>query len=610
MQNEESLSRRSFLGSVGAGALLGAIGVRTSTATAFTPAPILKNPNILIVMVDQMRLPVWLSPGQMRELGSSMMPNILGRIQAHSYNFGQHFCAATNCTSSRSALLTGLYAPQTAMYITGDTFGGNCTPTTPALNPAYPTWGEAVARLSPAYRGNVWWFGKWHLSDNLNAAPLQPYGFNTRTYPGGPPPYNYSPNGFPNEGSNGGNFGGVTLASDREIAADFIGWLQGEAPTSGQPATPWCATVSLINPHDIAQAPAWLRKGAIPPTGVPVPCYYFPPPAGNAPSLYSSLPSPWNHEDLQTVTDKPSLQYSFLKSLDEGSGTVADWVLFLNDYFLLQHLVDVQVGLVLDALASSPYASNTVVVFLADHGEYAGSHGLHDKGSAVYDESLRVPLCVQFPGQTASIQMNQMCSGVDFFGLICDLAASQKGQWRQVYPDLAKRQSLWSFLRANSKETRVAPAPVGLPYILHTFDESSPLPATQGKCHIVGLRTKLDLSAGQFGGKLAFYWEWGQCSTLPDATPPDPEFYDYNPQTTNNTSELGNDYYSKDEAVQTKIAHYTQVLGGWGPPSTGLIGSELAAPLIGTGTDGKPLSQALASAQLDYLDYISAGTCG
>ena len=65
MQNDESLSRRNFLGSLGAGALLGSTGVRASTA-AFTPAPVLKNPNILIVMVDQMRLPVWLSPGQMR----------------------------------------------------------------------------------------------------------------------------------------------------------------------------------------------------------------------------------------------------------------------------------------------------------------------------------------------------------------------------------------------------------------------------------------------------------------------------------------------------------------------------------------------------------------
>ncbi|MGD0436011.1 MAG: hypothetical protein ABSB86_06075, partial [Bryobacteraceae bacterium] len=93
--------------------------------------------------------------------------------------------------------------------------------------------------------------------------------------------------------------------------------------------------------------------------------------------------------------------------------------------------------------------------------------------------------------------------------------------------------------------------------------------------------------------------------------PPDPEFYDYDPQTTDNTSELGNDYYSKIGAVQSKIAQYAEVLGGWGPPASGLIGGELAAPLVGAGTDGKQLSQALADAQATYLNYIyGAGVCG
>jgi hypothetical protein len=42
-----------------------------------------------------------------------------------------------------------------------------------------------------------------------------------------------------------------------------------------------------------------------------------------------------------------------------------------------------------------------------------------------------------------------------------------------------------------------------------------------------------------------------------------------------------------------------------------LIGAELAAPLIGTGTDGNPLSQALASAQSAYSNFIyGAGNCG
>jgi hypothetical protein len=98
----------------------------------------------------------------------------------------------------------------------------------------------------------------------------------------------------------------------------------------------------------------------------------------------------------------------------------------------------------------------------------------------------------------------------------------------------------------NSTETRVAPSPIGLPYIFHTFDGD----VSNGKMHIVGMRTKHDASAGQTGAKLAFYSEWAPCTTYPDSTPPDPEFYDYNPQTTNNLLELGNDYFSSNATTR------------------------------------------------------------
>jgi arylsulfatase A-like enzyme len=521
----------------------------------------------------------------------------MGRIQANAYSFGQYYTVACNCTPSRAALLTGLYAPQTAMYMTAD---GSLTHA-PTLNPAFPTWGEALPALNPAYQGNVWWFGKWHLSNARSGAPLLSYGFNTRTYPGGPPPYSPSPNGGANEGTNGGLFNGTYWARDADIAGDFTGWLQG------QPRSPWCATVSLINPHDISFAPAWLQSSPFPPAGVPLAPMYFPPPAGSPPSLYQSRPSPWNFENPAQTPNKPGLQRSFLLATNHQTGAVSNWALFLNQYFWLQGFADQQIGLILDALHTSPFVNNTIVIFLSDHGEYGGSHGLHTKGWAAYDEALRVPLCVQFPGQTGSIAMNQMCCSVDFFGLICDLATGGSGQWKAQYPSLANRQSLWSFLNYNSGETRVAPAPIGIPYILHTFDEPA---ASQANplSHIVCLRTKLDLGSGAIGAKLAFYSEWGNCTTYPDAAPPEAEFYDYDPQTTNNTSELGNDYYNP--AVQSKIAQYTQALGSWGPAPSGLIGTELNAPLVGTGTDGNPLSQAQAAARQNYFNAVfGSGVC-
>ncbi|MGO4884655.1 MAG: sulfatase-like hydrolase/transferase [Bryobacteraceae bacterium] len=613
---KDELNRRAFLGRLGACAVGGAAlsqAFNPRTEGAWTAPPQLENPNILIVIVDQMRWPQWVNSQQMTVLDEQILPNISGRLKNNAYVFPQYYTAATVCTAARGTLLTGLYAPQTGVYLDG--IDGLITASTPALVTGFPTWAWGIQKLNPAYSNNCWWFGKWHLSDCVTTTPLTGYGFNTRTYPGGAAS-NPSPNGTPNEGTDGGQFGKQFYASDADIANDFIGWIQGQAPTLGLPASPWCATVSLINPHDITDAPSWFQNSPFPPTNVPkLPVYFpppvFPPPSG-APALYTDKPSPWNYENLKKVTNKPSVQYSFQHGTNTEDGDVTDWVTFLNMYYWLQNYVDYQIGLVLNALENSPYYENTIVIFLADHGEYGGSHGLHDKGSALYDEVIRVPLYVHFPGQTGTTTMSQMCSSVDFFGLACDLATTGGGLWQQgpnAYPDLANRQSLWNFLYNNSSETRIAPT-LGIPYIFHTCDENSVTP-TALLYHVAGLRTKAEVkNKTQPGAKLGIYSAWGECSVIPDSTPPDYEFYDYNPATGGNTKELGNDYYSTNQTTQTTITNYLAALGSWGPPQTGLIASELNAPLVGTGTDGKPLTHAQNSARQNYYNYMfGKGKC-
>lgn len=647
MLRRNDLSRRVFLERLGAGVTGGAAlsQVLNRRASAQNPGqaavnpnsipwaapPKLVSPNILIILVDQMRWPCWLSSSQLKTLNQTYLPNISGKIRNNAYVFQQYFAAATACVPSRATLLTGLYSPGTAMFDTNQK--------TPPLNPAFPTWGHALPLLNSGYQNNVWWFGKWHLSDSSSTGPmpLARYGFNTGTIPGGLATntatgkqyYITSPNGGANEGLNGGSFQGQIYANDAMIAADFINWLHGQTSTYPAPPSPsWCTTVSLINPHDIAQAPGWFQN-TLPPAGLPTMSLYFPsdfptPPSpgpnpGSPQPLLTAKPSPWNWENLGNpsgtgyVGNKPSYQYSFLGQFNATFGKVTDWVLFLNQYYWLQNYVDQQVGNVLAALNSSPYASNTIVIFASDHGDYGGSHGLHDKSGAVYDESLHVPFYIQFPGQSGYTAMNQMCSSVDFFGLICDLASGGTGTWRTTYPDLASRQSIWKFLYANSPETRtvaVGPGspPVAIPYILHTVDESStteycptPAPPPDNR-HIVCLRTKYNAASPSPGAKLAVYSHWPPNATCWDTTTPQEfEFYDY----TKNQSELGNDY-----GGSTVAPGYLSALGTWGPPptgmnGTGLIGSELNPPLVGTGTDGKPLSQAQATAQQAYLKFVN-----
>lgn len=80
----------------------------------------------------------------------------------------------------------------------------------------------------------------------------------------------------------------------------------------------------------------------------------------------------------------------------------------LAEYYRYISYLDSQIGRVLDALAASPYAKNTIVVFSADSGVARGSHGLIGKQN-VYEDSMRVPLVISGPGIPAGQRTDAMC---------------------------------------------------------------------------------------------------------------------------------------------------------------------------------------------------------
>jgi arylsulfatase A-like enzyme len=109
--------------------------------------------------------------------------------------------------------------------------------------------------------------------------------------------------------------------------------------------------------------------------------------------------------------DRPPLPPNFMTQhpFDNGRLVVRDEVLApwprtedvirdqLAEYYgLIEHL-DAQIGRILDALAASPFADNTYIVFASDHGLALGSHGLLGKQN-VYEHSMRAPLIIAGPG--------------------------------------------------------------------------------------------------------------------------------------------------------------------------------------------------------------------
>ncbi len=67
--------------------------------------------------------------------------------------------------------------------------------------------------------------------------------------------------------------------------------------------------------------------------------------------------------------------------------------------------LDAQVGRLLDRLRQTGLAKETLILFTADHGEEFQEHGGWDHGVTLYEEVLRVPLAIRYPGAAGGGQV-------------------------------------------------------------------------------------------------------------------------------------------------------------------------------------------------------------
>ena len=491
------VDRRTFLkrGAVAGGALVGAgLGIKAlgeangakpakpkpaPDRTARRPAP--SRPNILVIMVDQLRFPQWFGASA---IGASLPPN-MQRVREGAVSFGRFYTASNDCSPSRAAMLTGLYTHQTGCMITGGS----------TLDPGFPTWGTMLREHGYHTR----WFGKWHLTHGDNhwnpltgEEGLESYGFAGGVYP--------SPDGGPGQGWH----------KDPVVARRFEQWFAEEGRGG-----PWCTTVSFVNPHDIAWWYVWSDR-------VPT--------EATARRSVARLPPNFETPEEMVYRRKPRLQRSLQDTAAASFGPVPYsgpetelvWLAFLDLYTKLQREVDRHVGTVLQALHSRPeVAANTVIVFTSDHGEYGASHGMRGKGAGAYEEAIRVPLMVKDPrGKLTTAPQAvrpQLSSSVDLAPLLLTIGAGGD-HWRNdaYYSHIAGRLDLAAIL--------ADPAAPGREYVLHATDETVTEFAVEeyaagAPLHVVALRTPQ--------AKFASYSHWPDAGIAPLAEGEETELYDY-----------------------------------------------------------------------------------
>ncbi len=378
-----------------------------------------EQPNIILILCDELRADA------LGCYGNPIVktPNI-DRLAAEGTRFSQCFVTQPTCTPSRASILTGCYpsALRTRMV-------GCYTPDDPRFLPRVLSGG--------AYRTAS--IGKLHLvpqaaepesvARRLAADEATYYGFQKVDLVNG-------------HGSR--CFGNRYSAWLRETVQDLEARLASIAPyDKGINCWRWNLPERAHSSHYIADRAIEFLESA---TGQPFflhisfpdPHYPFTAPEPWA-SLYDPADMPPPIPPVTESFDMPRLHERVYRGPQSSAGerprdrvigtpphnyaelTPEDWQQVKAIYYGMVSLLDHSIGRLLASVDRLGLGDNTVILFLSDHGDYLGDHGMYGKGLP-YESALRIPLIARGPGIAAGQSIDSVESTLDIAPTLLDMA--------------------------------------------------------------------------------------------------------------------------------------------------------------------------------------------
>jgi len=161
-----------------------------------------------------------------------------------------------------------------------------------------------------------------------------------------------------------------------------------------------------------------------------------------APEPYFSMFSP---DDMPERAGGPQVamarggKWQWLRELQEEKrpGYDADWRRYRALYCGMLRMIDDQIKRFYEHLEAQGLAENTIVMFLSDHGDYAGDYGLQRKGAGLPECLIHVPFLIAGPGVEASRNGEDFISLVDIMPTICEAIGAEIPfgcQGRSIWP--------------------------------------------------------------------------------------------------------------------------------------------------------------------------------
>ncbi|MBM4080015.1 MAG: sulfatase, partial [Planctomycetes bacterium] len=331
-------------------------------------------PNILWICTDQQRYDTIAALGN-RHIRT---PH-LDKLVSESVTFTHAFAQNTVCTPSRASFLTGRYPRTTRTRQNGQNIPADEVLVTKMLADAGYDCGLAgklhlsaceprhcktrERRIDDGYRVFQWshhpnpdWpendYIKWLQAKGVQWKDVYEGPKGRPAYPGVPAPLHQTTWCF-------------------EKAMEFIA-----EPRRG----PWLMSINCFDPHHPFDPPKeYLDR--YDPDALPPPKY--------RPGELDAKPH-FQRIDHQGAYGGKGMSFAKLTPRQHREVIAA--------YYAMIEQIDDQVGRILRFLDDTGQRQNTLVIFMTDHGEMLGDHGIYLKGPYLYDCAVRVPLILSWSG--------------------------------------------------------------------------------------------------------------------------------------------------------------------------------------------------------------------
>ncbi len=362
----------------------------------------------------------------------------LDRLAGEGVRFERYYVAAFPCSPSRASIVTGLHPQSHGVLINNI-----------KLDESLPTFGTELA----AAGYHTTWMGKWHLG-GPKALARDGDGVPTIIKMEGRPPGEEMPqNGFQDGVSYGRKYRehleklglwprgarglftpGHSVIKDGHVTIPEEHWMEGFVTTEAisyleqraHSGTPFCLCVSYHGPHRPMTPPEPWDK-MYDPQSLPLPASINDP-MTKAPASHRDFG--WRMCGLDLARERARLNKRIVYAnemwdlLERPAWTEREYRELLAHYYGYVSYIDAQIGRLLDALTRVGLADNTLVIYTTDHGEFMGNHGCIFKGMMMYDDLVRVPLLVRFPGAIPPHTVTRaLASSVDLMPTLLDFAA-------------------------------------------------------------------------------------------------------------------------------------------------------------------------------------------